>query len=391
MSAVRLLRHRLVLSCLILAAQACQGAPTAESRHAKQEVVPTATSASAAGPGKAAAVPNRGAINPRLLRRFRPLAQSKTHVAQFAPEVVSLGRLLWYEPRLSKDGRISCNSCHDLSNYGTDHRPTSLGAFGQAGRRNAPTAYNTVEHLAQFWDGRASDLEQQARAPILDVREMAATRTSVESFLRDTPEYRALFRSAFPESREPTLENVAKALGAFERGLVTTSRWDDYLAGNANALSAEEVQGLRIFLEVGCMGCHTGPQMGASMFQVVGFVERWPNQRDQGRFEVTKVPTDRMVFKVPTLKNIARTAPYFHDGSCSDLDDAVLLMGRHQLGIELGEQEVSSIVTFFHALTGVIPHEYIARPLLPGASGELRGKDATERSASGVHAAGPRP
>jgi cytochrome c peroxidase len=316
-------------------------------------------------PGEA----NRTAINPRLLRRFKPIAQTVAPPAT-SPEMISLGHLLFFESRLSRSGKISCNSCHDLSNYGVDHRPTSKGERGQVGTRNAPTVYNAAEHLAQFWDGRARDVEEQAIGPILNPIEMAATRESVEATLRAIPEYRALFRQAFPGAgTEPvTLENVGRAIGAFERQLVTRSRWDDYLAGRTDALLPGEVQGLRVFLEVGCMGCHTGPQIGASMFQITGFVEPWPNQKDAGRYSITKVPADRMMFKVPTLKNITRTGPYFHDGSIRDLATAIRTMGRHQLGIELSDGEVASIATFFEALEGTLPSQYLTAPRLPGAA-----------------------
>jgi cytochrome c peroxidase len=198
---------------------------------------------------------------------------------------------------------------------------------------------------------------------------MAATRASVESTLRAIPGYGELFRSAFPGRSQPvTVDSVATALGAFERGLVTTSRWDAYLAGDSQALTPAELHGLRTFLAVGCVGCHTGPQVGASMFQRAGVVEPWPSQDDLGRFEITHQPIDRMVFKVPTLRNVTRTAPYFHDGSAASLPAAVRLMGQRQLGIELSAREVASIVNFLGALTGELPARYIARPALPGSA-----------------------
>lgn len=315
----------------------------------------------------------RAAINPRLLRRFRPVFRS-TVVRPSSPELVSLGHLLFFEPRLSRSGTTSCNSCHRLGAFGVDHRPTSVGERGQTGRRNAPTVYNAAEHLAQFWDGRARDVEEQAAGPILNPAEMASTRESVEATLRAIPEYRRRFGEAFPADADPiTLTNVGRALGAFERQLVTHSRWDDYLKGRKDALSPDEVEGLRVFLDVGCMGCHTGPQVGASMYQVAGFVEPWPNQSDLGRYEVTKIPSDRMVFKVPTMKNITHTAPYFHDGSVDELSDAVRTMGRHQLGIELSGSEVASIVAFLGALEGELPAQYVAPPRLPAAVLAKRG------------------
>lgn len=318
-------------------------------------------------PPLSAGDPQRELVNPRLLRRFRPVAVAGPHVTPASsPQMVALGRMLWYEQRLSHSGQIACNTCHDLNKYGVDHLSTSVGEGGQHGRRNAPTVYNSASHLAQFWDGRANDLEAQATGPILNPVEMASTRGQVEATLRGIPGYVTLFKEAFPHAPEPiTLANVAKCLSAFERGLNTRSRWDDFLDGNTFALSAAEIKGLRVFLEVGCMACHTGPQVGGSMFQVAGAVEPWPNRKDLGRFEITGMPSDRMVFKVPTLKNVTLTAPYFHDGSYSDLAGAVRAMGRHQLGVELSDGEVSSIVAFLGAFAGALPRDYIAAPSLP--------------------------
>jgi len=283
-----------------------------------------------------------------------------------SPALVDLGRRLWFEPLLSHSGTLTCNSCHDLREYGVDHRARSIGERGRLGRRNAPTVYNAASQIALFWDGRSQEVEAQAVEPILGPNEMAATAPAVEAALRTSGGYRRGFRAAFPDEVEPvTLRNVGRALGAFERGLVTRSRWDDYLEGHTQALDPAEVEGLRVFLDVGCMECHTGPQVGASMFQVAGFVEPWPDQSDLGRFEVTQLVADRMVFKVPTLKNVARTAPYFHDGSVDDLGAAVRAMGRHQLGVELADREVASILAFLGALTGALPEEYIAPPRRP--------------------------
>jgi len=180
------------------------------------------------------------------------------------------------------------------------------------------------------------------------------------------------FRTAFPDASEPvTLDNTGQAIGAFERGLVTPSRWDDYLRGDTNALTNAEKGGLKTFLDSGCMVCHTGRYLGGSMFERVGAVEPWPNQKDQGRSVVTGRSEDAMMFKVPTLRNIAKTAPYFHDGSAATLDEAVKRMGRHQLGIELSPAEVNSIATWLESLTGEIPVDYIAPRLLVS---EVRGK-----------------
>ncbi len=190
---------------------------------------------------------------------------------------------------------------------------------------------------------------------------------AVVAVLDAIPDYVEMFRRAFPGDERPvSLKNVGRALGAFERGLVTRSRWDRFLAGDAAALSAEEKHGLRVFLDVGCMSCHTGPQVGGTMLQKMGAVVPWPNQSDSGRMAVTKQPADQMVFKVPSLKNIAETAPYFHDGSGRDLASAIRKMGRHQLGIDLGNQEVEAIVAWMRSMTGKIDAPYTAAPDLPG-------------------------
>jgi cytochrome c peroxidase len=278
--------------------------------------------------------------------------------------------MLYFENRLSKSGTISCNSCHKLDNYGVDGERTSLGHDGKRGTRNSPTVYHAGGYFAQFWDGRAATLEEQAVGPIVNPVEMGmAGARDVEHALRSIPEYRAHFAAAFPQQGEPvTYANVGKAIGAFEQRLVTRSRWDDFLDGNKSALTAKEMQGLRVFTNVGCMVCHTGELLGGSMFAKVGVVEEWNNQTDQGRYEVTHNETDRMMFKVPTLRNVAKTAPYFHDASASTLEQAVDMMGRHQLGLELTQSERDAIVAWLSALTGDMPKDYIAPPKLPASS-----------------------
>jgi cytochrome c peroxidase len=188
------------------------------------------------------------------------------------------------------------------------------------------------------------------------------------------PEYVNRFKQAFPDESDPvTFDNVGKAIGAFERTLMTPSRWDDYLRGNEAALTDPELEGLKIFTNIGCMVCHTGEFVGGAMYQKVGVVEPWPNQKDQGRFEVTKQEVDRMMFKVPTLRNIAETAPYFHDGSAPTLDVAVRMMGKHQLGLNLSDREITSIVTWLGSLTGKLPSDSIKPPELPPSSATTPG------------------
>ncbi len=304
------------------------------------------------------------AINPRLLRRFkslRPPAEGKD-VA-----LVELGQKLYFDPRLSRDGDLSCNSCHRLDTYGVDGQPTSAGHRGVRGRRNSPTVLNAAGQIAQFWDGRALDVEEQVMVPILDPTEMAmASPDAVVAVLRSIPGYVEAFARAFPGSPEPIDQtNLSRAIGAFERRLVTRSRWDRFLDGDRAALSADEVDGLKLFADVGCVQCHTGENLGGSMFQRVGVAEAWPNQHDQGRFDVTRLAADRMQFKVPGLRNVARTGPYFHDGSAGTLEEAVEMMGRYQVGTPLSRDEIASIVAWLGSLTGDLPARYARSPELP--------------------------
>jgi cytochrome c peroxidase len=277
---------------------------------------------------------------------------------------ISLGRTLYYDVRLSLDHTVSCNTCHLLDTYGVDHRPTSLGVGGLTGSRNAPSVYNAAGHLSQFWDGRAPTVEEQAKGPILNPVEMAMPSSeAVIDRLRAIPEYRAAFIAAFPGELDPlTYDNVGRAIGAFERRLVTPSRWDAYLAGDVMALTPEERAGLEVFTAAGCSSCHRGTYVGGETYQRAGMVEPWPNAVDSGRYLVTRRRGDHFVYKVPSLRNIAETAPYFHDGQVATLDQAVSWMARYQLGRDLRPAEVTSIVTWLGSLTGPIPWDYIVPP-----------------------------
>ena len=319
-------------------------------------------------------------INPRLLRRFQPLrSQIETPDNSITQAKTNLGRMLFFEARLSKNQQTSCNTCHVLDRYGVDNLATSVGHRGQHGTRNSPTVYNAAGFFAQFWDGRMSTVEEQATGPILNPLEMAlVSPDQAVQVLKSIPEYREAFEGAFPGQPDPiTFANAARAIGAFERKLTTPSRWDEFLRGKQDALTVPELEGLKVFTNIGCMVCHTGEFVGGAMFQKVGIVEAWPDQRDQGRFEITKQETDRMMFKVPTLRNITKTAPYFHDGSVSSLDAAVRRMGRYQLGLTLSDQEVSAIVTWLGALTGDLPLELVKAPVLPPSTATTPSADPT--------------
>lgn len=309
-------------------------------------------------------------ISAALLQKFQANANRADPAVSITTAMINLGRMLWYDERLSEQQNISCNSCHNLENYGVDNRSKSIGTEGQVGRRNAPTVYNAAEHFALFWDGRRLSVEEQAVDPILDPMEMGMDPEQLQARLEAVPAYVAFFKKAFPDDPQPiSLVNVGSALGAFERGLLTPSRWHRFLAGEQQALNQTEIKGLKVFLELGCTGCHTGPQIGGSLFQRVGLVTPWPNQEDRGRFEVSRQASDAMVFKVPSLINVAKTGPYFHDGSIDDLPTAVRVMARHQLGIELEVAQTTAIVTFLEALTGEVPSGYIARPQLAESVG----------------------
>jgi cytochrome c peroxidase len=354
------------LVCLVSvqALAGCANGTTADVRPSAAAAVATPLAATApAGDVEASA-----AFNPRLLRRFAPVRariESSEHPSTDAQ--ITLGRQLYFEKRLSLNQNVSCQSCHKLEAFGVDGETTSPGGDGQRGARNSPTVYHAAGAFSQFWDGRAKDVEQQALGPILNPIEMGMpSAAAVVTRLKAIPGYVEQFAKAFPNEKSPlSYENVGRAIGAFERGLTTRSRWDDFLEGKQSALSAKEVEGLKVFTNSGCMVCHTGEFLGGNSYQRAGAVEPWPNQEDTGRASVTANAADGMMFKVPTLRNVSKTAPYFHDGSAKTLDQAVRMMGKHQLGVELTDPEIAAIVSWLDSLTGELPAAYIAPPELP--------------------------
>jgi cytochrome c peroxidase len=232
--------------------------------------------------------------------------------------------------------------------------------------------YNAAGHFAQFWDGRAPTVEEQAKGPIMNPVEMAMPSHGVAvDVLKSMPEYVALFQTSFPDDKNPvTYDNMALAIGAFERGLVTPSRWDSFLAGDQTALTDSEKAGFNTFAAVGCQWCHNGPYVGGTAYQKLGVMKPWPNQKDTGRYQVTKEDTDMMVFKVPSLRNINKTGPYFHDGSVPTLDQAIRNMAVHQRGTQLTDAQVKSIENWMDSLTGQIPTSYIKSPMLPKSTSQ---------------------
>jgi cytochrome c peroxidase len=299
---------------------------------------------------------------------FLPLPQRFDSAANPATEAkIALGRMLFFDGRLSRNGRLACHGCHDLRRFGADGRMVSLGHVGQPGRRNSPTVYNSAGFVAQFWDGRSPDVEDQSKQPILNPDEMAMPDAArVVATLRAIPGYRRIFEEAFPHSRPAvTYDNMALAIGAFERGLVTPGPFDAFLGGHHGALGPEQRLGFRRFVELGCAGCHNGPALGGQTFEAIGHVRPYPDESDLGRFEVTGDEADRMGFRVPGLRNVAETPPYYHDGSISRLDEAVRSMAIHQLGVELAQTDLAALLAFLDALTGVPPTGYIEEPELP--------------------------
>ena len=285
------------------------------------------------------------------------------------PAKVELGTMLYFDPRLSASHAISCSSCHNIGLGGVDAQETSIGHGWQRGGRNAPTVFNAVFNTAQFWDGRAKDLEQQAGGPLVNPVEMASPPEHVVEQLAGIPGYVAAFKTAFPGDAQPlTQANVERAIAVFEATLITPNApFDRYLEGEASALSDTQKQGLQLFMDKGCVACHNGINVGGGRYAPFGVIEN-PGAEllpptDKGRFTVTKSVSDEYVFKVPTLRNIALTAPYFHTGRSWDLRQAVAVMGVTQLGARLTPDESEKVAVFLESLTGEQPK--IVHPILP--------------------------
>ena len=319
----------------------------------------------------------------RAQQLFKPLpADAGTPLRTLGPERVALGRALFFEPRLSSDGRISCASCHQASFYGAEPLALSVGPHGKVLPRNVPTVFNTALQFAQHYGGNRADVEEQAVKALLSPFAYAnADYPAAEAKLRALPGYRVMFEKAFPGEAEPvTAENWGKAIGAYERVLLTPAPFDRYLKGDNASLGAQAKRGLDKFMSFGCVGCHNGVTVGGQMYQKFGVKEDYwlatgsqPSEVlkgiDKGRFHDTKNEADSYMFKVQQLRNVAVTPPYFHDGSVARLDDAVRIMGRLQLGRDLGPADVSDIVAFLESLTGEVPAQFANAPILPIAAG----------------------
>lgn len=298
------------------------------------------------------------------------------------PEKVELGRLLYFDPRFSATGTVSCNTCHNLMLGGDDNRPFSMGVHGKTGGRSAPTVWNAAFSSVQFWDGRAASLEDQAKGPVVNPVEMGMSDLEkAMNRVRAIPGYEPYFVRAFGKDNPMTVDNAAKAVAAFERTMITpNSPYDRFVKGDRKALSAQQQRGMKTFAEIGCTGCHSGPAFnGPALPMGTGFYMKFPTftdsdyvsrydlMADKGRFEATGKAADKHMWKVPTLRNIALTAPYFHNGSVSTLDEAVRVMAKLQLNRTLSDAQVADIVAFLNGLTGEFPKQELPRlPATPG-------------------------
>ncbi|HAW20304.1 MAG TPA: cytochrome-c peroxidase [Flavobacteriales bacterium] len=283
---------------------------------------------------------------------------------------IKLGHALYFDTRLSLTGNNSCNGCHNLDSYGVDNLPTSPGDAGGNGDRNSPTTLNAALHGSQFWDGRMKDVEEQAGGPVLNPVEMnMPSEQEVEKRLSNVDMYRVLFAKAYPEETNPvTYTNMRNAIGVFERQLLTPSRVDEYLLGDKSALSLQEKKGMLSFAYIGCTNCHSGSVLGGNQLQRFGvhkpYWEATASEHvDRGLFEQTNDSLDLYLFKVPSLRNISETHPYFHDGSVQDLEEAVRIMAEVQLDYKMNQKEVKNVVAFLEALTGEVPPKYKQNPL----------------------------
>jgi cytochrome c peroxidase len=313
-------------------------------------------------------------LRTRAQQLFKPVPSQAPAIKdnELTPERVELGKQLFFDPRLSASGIISCNSCHNVGMGGDDNMPTSIGHGWAKGPRNSPTVLNAVFNVAQFWDGRAKDLKEQAKGPVQAGVEMANTPENVVATLGSIPEYVQQFKEAFPGVTDPvTFDNMAVAIEAFEATLVTPgSRFDKWLGGDNEAMTDQEQTGLALFMNKGCTACHSGVNVGGQSYFKFGLVKQPEADvlppEDLGRFKVTNAAADKYVFRTAPLRNIALTAPYFHSGVVWDLGQAVNIMAASQLGIQLSPADTGAIVAFLGTLTGTpLQIEY---PILPPSS-----------------------
>jgi len=287
-------------------------------------------------------------------------------------EKVNLGKILFYESRISIDGTVSCAKCHPISLYAADGLKKAIGNNCKENPRNSPTLFNAAAQLSAHWIGNRTGVEDQARQALTGPPAFGMpSNESVEKVLKGMKEYVSLFKAAFPGEKDPvTVDNFAKAIGAFERTLMTPAPFDAFVKGDPKVLTDQQKRGLKTFFETGCSTCHFSPYGGGQVYRKFGVFEPYWNYTksekvDEGRFVVTKNEADKYVFKVPVLRNVAMTPPYFHDGSVDRLEDAVRIMGKAQLLKDLSKEQVADITAFFASLTGQLPDEVMRVPLLP--------------------------
>jgi len=328
--------------------------------------------------GSPAAEADDAALLSQAQQLFKPLpADAATAGRPITGPQVALGRRLFFDPRISLDGTVSCSRCHLPALYGTDGLPKAVGTMSRPNPRNAPTVLNAALEFVAHWRGDRKDVEDQAKQalvgpPSFGDPDYAAATAKIKAI----PGYKALFDQAFPGEADPvTPDNWGTAIGAYERTLLTPSPFDAYLKGDTKALSPEAKSGLATFIATGCMACHNGVDVGGGSFQKFGVTEDYwtatgSRSIDKGRFDVTKQPGDMYVFKVPSLRNVAMTAPYFHDGSVATLPEAVRVMARVQLGKTLTDADTSHIIAFLGSLTGPLPAAFAEAPVLPPAAFE---------------------
>ncbi|QOG39503.1 c-type cytochrome [Neisseria gonorrhoeae] len=345
---LRYLASVLALSSLLAACGGQEKSAAGDASPASETEAASQVQASEAVPSASSASPEDQDLLKRAQGVFQPLptVEEMQKIRPFTEEQVKLGHQLWYEPRLSKGNTVSCNSCHNLASAGVDNMPTSQGHKGQFGGRNSPTALNAALLGSQFWDGRAADVEEQAGGPLVNPVEMANdSQEAAAAKIAKVPEYQEMFKKAF--------------------------KWDEYLKGNVNALSEQERKGVRAFMDNGCIACHNGVNLGGTTFQKFGLVQGpyWKfiedPKRDKGRADVTKKTEDEFFFRVPGLRNVAKTYPYFHNGSVWELDKAVTIMGKAQLGKDIPKEDVDNIVVFLNALSGNVSESARTMPELP--------------------------
>jgi cytochrome c peroxidase len=314
-----------------------------------------------------ASAPTARPFDPGQLAVFAPLPATIERPDNIlTPDKVALGRMLWFDARLSKSQDVSCNSCHDVTRSGADDAPISTGTKKQKGTRNTPTIFNAAGEFAQGWDARWTLVEELVVPHAATPSVMAIDEKRLVDTVASIPAYAAAFKKSFPEAKGAvTADTVSMALGAYARKLLTPSRWDTFLGGDQSALTDAEKAGLGAFMDASCTTCHAGKYVGAAQNQKLGIAKPWPANADVGRFEVTKQDVDRGVFKVPTLRNVTKTAPYLHDGSIASLEETTKLMSRHQVGKELTDAQAKSIVTFLGALAAEAPKDLVTKPDLP--------------------------